>query len=219
MMNYYLLREDDGFTVIDTGIPGGASGIVDLAKREGAPIRRILLTHAHMDHIGSLDDLHQAAPDAEVIISEREAPLLAKDGEKVAVREGEPGDAKLRGGYPGAKTKPTRLINHGDKIGSLEAIATPGHTPGHMAYLDTRDGTLIAGDAFHTMGGPTVASVFKLIFPLPVMATWHKGKATESAEALLEYRPQRLAVGHGPVVDNPLSAMKEAVEVARRKTG
>ena len=68
-VNSYLVDEEDGLTVIDTMIAGAAKRSLPGAEAHGKPIARILLTHAHMDHIGSLDALHAAVPDAEVIIS------------------------------------------------------------------------------------------------------------------------------------------------------
>src|SRR6266567_227796 len=111
-VNCYLVREDDGFTLIDTGLPGSAPAILAAAQAHGAPIRRIVLTHAHMDHVASLDALHAALPDAEV-------------------QQG-----KLRGSYQTCATRPTRELAPGDRLGSLQVIAAPGHTPGHLAFLD-----------------------------------------------------------------------------------
>ena len=95
-VNAYLVREDDGFTVIDTMLPGSERAIIGAAERRGAPIRRILLTHAHNDHVGSLDALAGALREAEVLIGAREARLLAGD---MTLDPDEPQD-KLRGGYP-----------------------------------------------------------------------------------------------------------------------
>ncbi len=125
-VNTYLVEDEDGLTVIDTMIPGSAKGIVAAAAKHGMPIARILLTHAHQDHIGSLDALHEAAPEAEVIIGAREERLLDQDK---SLDPGEP-QSKLRGGYPGAEVKPTRTLAAGDRVGSLETHASPGHTPG-----------------------------------------------------------------------------------------
>jgi glyoxylase-like metal-dependent hydrolase (beta-lactamase superfamily II) len=143
-VNCYLVREDDGFTLIDTGLPGSAAAI--LAAAQTHPIRRIVLTHAHMDHVASLDALHAALPDAEVLISARDARFLA--GERSL--DANELQGKLRGSYQTCQTRPTRTLTHGDRIGSLEAIAAPGHTPGHMAFFDRRNRALIAGDAFQT---------------------------------------------------------------------
>ncbi|MDQ3548480.1 MAG: MBL fold metallo-hydrolase, partial [Chloroflexota bacterium] len=107
LVNAYLVREDDGLTLVDTAVPGTAKAIREAARRLGAPIVRIVLTHAHGDHIGSLDALRAELPDAEILISRRDARLLTKDR---TPEPGEPADAKLRGGYPGASTRPTRLM-------------------------------------------------------------------------------------------------------------
>jgi glyoxylase-like metal-dependent hydrolase (beta-lactamase superfamily II) len=62
MINCFLVREADGFTLIDAGLRGSAAAILGAASQLGAPIRRIVLTHAHIDHIGSLDSLMAALP-------------------------------------------------------------------------------------------------------------------------------------------------------------
>ena len=207
--NCYLVREDDGFTLIDTNMSGQAQAIMQEAGKLGMPIVRMVLTHAHVDHVGSLDALHDALPDVQVAISERDARFLTGDK---SLDPSEP-QIPLRGGYPIVSTKPTLLLHEGDRIGSLEVIATPGHTPGHIAFLDTRDRALIGGDAFQTQGGVAVSGTVELLFPLPAMATWHKGLALESARKLLALSPSVLAVGHGRMLDQPQVAMERAIRV------
>jgi glyoxylase-like metal-dependent hydrolase (beta-lactamase superfamily II) len=209
-VNAYLIREDDGLTVVDTMLPHSAKAILAAAERAGAPIVRIALTHAHGDHVGSLDELAAALPDADVIISARDARLLAKD---FSLEPDEPAD-KLRGSYPGTTTMPTRTVEAGDRVGSLEVVATPGHTPGHVAFLDTRDRTLIAGDAYSTLGGVATPARANLRFPFVYMATWHRPTALESARALRQLGPARLAAGHGRVVEAPGGAMDVAIRRA-----
>jgi glyoxylase-like metal-dependent hydrolase (beta-lactamase superfamily II) len=208
LVNCYLVEEDDGLSLIDTMIPGSAKGIIASAEQHGKPIVRIVLTHAHQDHIGSVDALHEALPEAEVIIGARDARLLKKDK---TPDPGEPADAKYRGGYPGAKTEPTRTVAPGDRIGSLEVIAAPGHTPGHVAYLDTRDTTLFCGDAYTTVGGVHTSAKFSLPFPFAYIATWHRPTELETARALRALNPNRLAPGHGKVVESPGDAMDKAI--------
>jgi glyoxylase-like metal-dependent hydrolase (beta-lactamase superfamily II) len=207
-VNAYLVEEDDGLTLVDTMLPRGHKKIRAAAEQLGAPIVRIALTHAHGDHIGSLDALAQELPGVEVLISDRDARLLRKDK---SPEPGEPGDAKLRGGYPGATTRPTRTFAAGDRIGSLEVHAAPGHTPGHVAFLDTRDGTLYCGDAFSTLGGVATTARVNPRFPLPTMASWHRPTALESARTLRVLDPARLAAGHGKVVQRPGAAMDAAI--------
>jgi glyoxylase-like metal-dependent hydrolase (beta-lactamase superfamily II) len=212
-VNAFLVEEEDGLTLVDTAIPGSTKAIQAAAEKLGRPIVRIALTHAHGDHIGSLDALAGALPGVEVSISERDARLLAKNK---TTDPGEPPEAKMRGSYPGAKTSPTRTLAPGDRVGSLEVVASPGHTPGHISFLDTRDRTLIAGDAFSTIGGVSTTAKVNPLFPFPVIATWHKPTALESARALRALDPARLAVGHGPTVDDPGAAMDKAIEKAAR---
>jgi glyoxylase-like metal-dependent hydrolase (beta-lactamase superfamily II) len=209
-VNAYLIAEDDGLTVVDTMVPGSAKSILAAAQRLGAPIKRIALTHAHGDHIGSLDALAEALPGVEVLISERDARFLTKD---MSLDAGEP-QSKLRGGYPGAKTRPTRTFQAGESVGSLEVVAAPGHTPGHVAFLDRRDGTLLCGDAYTTLGGVATTAKFVLPFPLAAMSTWDAPTELESARALRALEPTRLAPGHGKIVDSPLAAMDAAIAKA-----
>jgi glyoxylase-like metal-dependent hydrolase (beta-lactamase superfamily II) len=206
LVNAYLVAEDDGLTLIDTMMGGSARRIIAAAQASGAPIVRILLTHAHGDHIGSLDALKEKLPRAEVVISTRDARLLAKD---MKLDPGEPVD-KLRGGYPGAETQPDGTVDPGDRVGSLDVIAAPGHTPGHIALMDRRDRTLYCGDVYSTLGG--VATSAKLYPRCPLaLFTWHHPTVLESARALRALEPARLAPGHGKVVENPLAAMDRAI--------
>src|SRR3954447_14173573 len=78
-VNCYLVREEDGLTAVDTGLPGSAKPILAAAEDAGAAIRRIALTHAHGDHVGSLEALHKELPDAEVLVPERDARFLRGD--------------------------------------------------------------------------------------------------------------------------------------------
>ncbi|MCC6612471.1 MAG: MBL fold metallo-hydrolase [Anaerolineae bacterium] len=210
--NCFLVREADGFTLIDTNMSGSAKGILQAAQALNAPIRRIVITHAHVDHVGSLDALHALLPEAEVAISARDARFLKGDR---SLDPDEP-QVPLRGGYTECTTVPTRLLNGGDTVGSLEVIASPGHTPGHVAYFDRRDGTLIAGDAYSTQAGIVTGGSLRLLFPFHALATWHKPTTLHSAEVLRDLRPTRLAVGHGRTLEDPVPAMNRAIAEAKR---
>jgi glyoxylase-like metal-dependent hydrolase (beta-lactamase superfamily II) len=206
-VNAYLVQEEDGLTLVDTLMQGGHKRILAAAETAGAPIVRIALTHAHGDHIGSLDKLAAALPGVDVLISARDARLLKQDK---TMDPGEP-DAKLRGGFPGARTEPTATFAAGDKVGSLEIHAAPGHTPGQVAFLDPRDGTLYCADAYSSLGGLATTAKPNPRFPLPALSTWHRPTALESARALRALDPVRLAPGHGKVVEAPAAAMDRAI--------
>lgn len=212
MMNLYLVEEDDGLTVVDTAMYSSKQ-IVQAAALKSQPIKRVILTHAHPDHVGSLDALVAAAPDVEVIMSPRDARLMAGD---TSLDEDEPQD-KIRGSLKGQKTVPTRDLVDGESIGSLKAIFTPGHTPGHFSLLDERDGTLFTGDVYSTFSGLATSAVANPLFPLVKMATWHPPTVLESARALVELGPARLAPGHGRVFEDPLDDMKKVIEKAAKR--
>jgi glyoxylase-like metal-dependent hydrolase (beta-lactamase superfamily II) len=191
MINCFLVRENDGLTLVDTNVASSAPGILRAARSLGVPIRRIVLTHAHIDHVGSVDNLIRELPDIQFLIGQRESRLLQRDFSLDARETG-----KKLFGFPGVRSKPTHLLADGDRVGSLQAVLSPGHTPGHIAYLDVRNGSLIAGDALTTQLGITAAGAFKFYFPFPALFSWNREYAAESARKLRNLKPARLAVGH-----------------------
>ena len=146
MIHCFLVREEDGYTLIDTNLKGSEKDILKAAGN--LPIQRILLTHPHVDHVGSVDALTAKFTNLELLASERSIPILQVPPD-LALRAGEVGP--IRGGTPGIASKVTRTTEEGDHVGSLRVIDSPGHIHGHQAFLDERDGTLYAGDQFGSL--------------------------------------------------------------------
>ena len=204
-VNAYLVREQDGFTLVDTTMGGGgADDLLTAAEQADAPIRRIALTHGHSDHVGCLDALKERLGDSvEVLMPELDSRIQA--GEHVF-------DGKRKGSWPKRLTTvPDVLIRGGERIGSLEVIPSPGHTPGHVAFLDARDRSLIAGDVFTSYGRTSVTNHFYWRFPLATPGTQDRAMDLESARKLRELDPAILLVGHGPETRQPRAAMDSAI--------
>jgi glyoxylase-like metal-dependent hydrolase (beta-lactamase superfamily II) len=211
-MNCYLVQEEDGLTLVDSTIFSPAAEVAALVKQLGKDLRRVALTHAHGDHVGGVAGVRKLYPGVEISISKRDGQILAGNR---TVFPTEPQTA-VKGSFVKVDWKPDRLLNPGDRVGSLEVVASPGHTPGHIAFLDVRDTALIAGDAFQTRGGIAVSGDLRLLFPFVAMATWNRPAALASAVALRALDPSLLAVGHGEAIKAPSPAMDQAIESARR---
>jgi glyoxylase-like metal-dependent hydrolase (beta-lactamase superfamily II) len=209
MANCYLVREDDGLTLVDCLWPGSTKGILAAAEEAGAPIRRIALTHAHHDHTGSLERLRERLPETELLVGSREARLLEGD---LSTTQDEPAGSIYRVVYRPRSARPDRLLEPGDRVGSLEVVDAKGHTPGQIGFLDTRDGSLVCGDAYLTVRRPFVTNERVPWYPVPALVgTWHAPTAVATARSLRALEPARLATGHGPVVEQPVAAMDAAV--------
>jgi glyoxylase-like metal-dependent hydrolase (beta-lactamase superfamily II) len=226
LVNCYFVRESDGFTLIDTGLPGSADAILDAARhcgsqQNGYQLCRILLTHAHGDHIGSFDKLSRLLGNALSAISHRDGRLLPKPPAQDRSLDANEPQCKIKGSLPGAVTKPTHFVTDGELYGSLRCFATPGHTPGHFSFLDERDGTLYVGDALTTVGGkPHIAGWAPWFFPLPNFGTWHRPTARASIQRLWDTIPaetpiRRIAAGHGRVIEGGRELLEAALTEAR----
>jgi hydroxyacylglutathione hydrolase len=151
--NVYLLVDND-LTLVDTGLPGRADLILEQVKELGyspSDIKRIIITHHHADHIGSLAALKKATQ-AEIIAHSADAPYI--DGTLP-----QPGPSRpqwlsrllARFDWLWA-TEPVAvdtLVNNGDELpilGGIKILHTPGHTPGSICLYLQSQKLLIAGD-------------------------------------------------------------------------
>jgi glyoxylase-like metal-dependent hydrolase (beta-lactamase superfamily II) len=161
-VNSYLLEDDGAYTLVDCG---WNCGDVLAALHEGLArcgialkdVTRVLVTHAHYDHYGLAGTLRRSGlrelllhrldwAFARLLLTDPAATDRAAD-EWIArngLRIDEPFDDVH--GRLSELTEPTQLLEDGDRIGRLRAVWTPGHTPGHLCFLDTRSGKMLTGD-------------------------------------------------------------------------
>ena len=164
-MNICLLVEDGAITMVDAGLPGNAAGVLAyLEEMSLAPqaIRRVIITHHHIDHVGGLPEI-VAASGAEVWAHKDDAAVI----EGSVVRPGIPPErvaamlaalpAEQRDAAAGrmkqmSEVAPVpvdlRLVG-GEQLnllGGVEILHTPGHTAGHLCLYVPALALLVAGD-------------------------------------------------------------------------
>lgn len=154
--NCFLVAEEDGYTLVDVGWRSAPTVIGQALadrRRSWTDVRRIVVTHAHPDHVRGLAAA-AARSDAEVLIHALDAPWLSAGRVPPAGRSGALG--RVIDTLPLLHWQPvraTRTVADGETIGNLRVIHTPGHSPGHIVLHHERSNALLVGDAvFHRKG-------------------------------------------------------------------
>ncbi len=200
--NPYLIVEPDGITLIDTGLPGVDKKILAYIANLGKSpqdLKRIILTHSDMDHVGGLSPLHKASG----------ARTYASQIEADAIAAGKPSRRIKRTGFswrrlmmavlgPFVRPKPFRvdeILKDGQVLpvaGGLRVLSTPGHTPGHISLYAPVSSVLFCGDSMVTKVGAIYGSRPGL--------TWDDAQARESEKKQAALGARIVCSGHGPVV-------------------
>jgi len=213
----------DGATLIDAGYPGQMPEIERALGAEGVrltDLKRILLTHQDVDHIGSAEPL-VAATGAEVFAHAADTPYI--QGEKRLVKmdparfeerlkslpERLRDQARLLvSSLPTVKV--TRTLQGGEQLplhGGIDVIPTPGHTPGHVCYYVRPLELLVAGDALRVENG-------ELQGPSPT-ATPDMPAALASLSRLILLKIRAVVCYHGGHYDrSPQERIRELAEQA-----
>lgn len=206
----YLSADKDGLTLIDASIPAAAGKIVKQLGAAGhkvASIKRIVLTHAHPDHVGAIPAL-QKQSDAQIICSELEAPVInGKLSIPSARRADLKGLAKLCVPPPTTLKDMTadRLVVDGEILtevmDGLHAIHTPGHAPGHLSYWQPERKILFTGDTIFRMRSAMTTPWSFL--------TVDMSECIRSIKKLAELEPEIICFGHGePITENATARLQ-----------
>lgn len=159
--NVYVLGDQagDDLTLVDAGIIGKAKYKIESVGRLGldiGKIRRIIMTHTHLDHIGCVPEILERVPDAELWVHETEAELLGHGDDRTVFGMQAFRDmcAAQFGMHPGKFTIPVaRKLRDREnlKLGgaSWQVVHIPGHSPGCIALYNERERILISGDVIY----------------------------------------------------------------------
>lgn len=213
-VNAYVIEDDDGLVLIDTGMPKKADRISESIHDMGRTVhevRNILITHHHVDHVGSLTALGERsgatihAPVVDAPVIRCEVPSPGPNHAKLSGRTLGPLLAKLAPDQP--RCRVDRELHEGDHLdlaGGIRVIATPGHTAGHASFLIERDGGLMmAADAAGARGekvGPPVGAIFG-------MFTEDLEEAVRSFHKLAGFDFEVAITGHGNPVRRGASGL------------
>lgn len=199
--NVYLIVEDT-LALVDSGLPGSGPAIARFIARLGRrpdELKRVVLTHGHLDHAGSA------------------AQLRVLTGAKVLAHAAETQHGMLLPGLSGAGGLVFRriagllrvrsvnvdvLLHEGDIIpvlGGLKVLHVPGHTPGSVCLLSESRGVLFSGDIMFNSGD-------RLSQPLPLFQQ-DRLLADQSLKKLLPLDIQLCCFGHSPPLGDGVQAM------------
>jgi glyoxylase-like metal-dependent hydrolase (beta-lactamase superfamily II) len=177
--NCYVVRRERGApeaVVVDPG--GDVTGLRLELARMSTGVVAILLTHGHWDHVLGVSDLAEATG----------APVYLGSDELDELERGAP---ELLASPKLQPFVPEHRLAGGEKLElaglEIEVLATPGHRPGHMAFLI--DGALFSGDVLFR------GSVGRADLP---GGDWETLMST--LQALVDRFPPETVVysGHGP---------------------
>jgi glyoxylase-like metal-dependent hydrolase (beta-lactamase superfamily II) len=226
----YLIREDGGWTAIDTGLGTPATLAAWQEALDGLgkpPLRRLIVTHYHPDHVGAGRELVQMTGVREVVQGRLDADLSRRaweepdDGSFAAylIANGMPdGDAhasaRAEGRLAVHPPRPTRLVDHGDAVelaGERCAVQVlPGHADGHIVLAGERSGRVFGGDVL-------LAEITPNVGRWPDTAADPLGSYLRSLAELERLAPAVVHPGHGPAVRDVPGRVAEIREHHRER--
>lgn len=210
----FLLVHDQDLILIDTLFDADAQVILDQIRALGKQVqdlKHIVLTHGHRAHLGGLKTLKEMSG-AVIYSHPYEADIVSGDRPQQNVNLLPMPNSlivwpilffgTLAGPLSMHKPVPVdQFIDEGDRVGPLQVLHTPGHTPGHLAFYLPERRALFTGDAFVT---------WPLICPGWPNAMLNEKETWESLRRLAELDVEAVGVGHGdPITKDGARVMRE----------
>ena len=200
--NSYLIVEPEGLTIIDTGMPYSEKQTLKYIAslgRSAEEIKRILITHADLDHYGCLTALKEASG-ARTYASQPEAEAMAKGISSRPVNRTVGRFQAFVIRMMGKLLKPTpiqvdEILTDGQVLpvlGGLQVVETPGHSPSHLSFYALSVRVLFCGDSMKSNDKGLRVSRSR--------NNWDQKKAEESVQRLSTLGAEVVCPGHGPVI-------------------
>ncbi len=234
-VNVYVLATDDGLVLVDAGwaIPESKALLVQALEQIGASlsdVRRFLVTHVHRDHYTQAVDVRREfgasvglgigeRPTMELVQRHDRGPMEVQIAQLRALGAGPVADelSALVADHEIDRTNwefPDEWLTEGPLHlpggRTLEAVATPGHTAGHLVFHDLAGELLFAGD--HVLPTITPSIGFEpVLSPDPLGAFLH-------SLAIVRARPDALLLpAHGAVAPSVHARVDELVDFHGRR--
>lgn len=182
--NFYIIEDQrqDATFLVDCGMPSDAENLM-YTLRDLPPLKRIVCTHFHVDHVSGWIRLKKRLKDIEILLHERSRPFVMGDEpipfpSYVDFKEILIPCMKQAGYFPG----PSDILGGGlygtpfekgfplDRLSfftteppvlpGFETIPTPGHRPDSVSFFDPVDGILICGDVLVVINGNLKINTF-----------------------------------------------------------
>ncbi len=211
-VNCYTYREGGETYLIDTGFSRRAKAVVRALRTASLPVdrvRKILLTHHHVDHMGGAAYLVQNSH-ALVECHADDAPFV--DG-----RQKQPIPLLMRLFMRVHPAPVATSLKDGDRIGSLVVVHAPGHTPGEVVFYHPERKILFSGDAVVERKGTLTVPAARF--------AWNLDQAIRSISRIRALEVELLLPGHGDPVTKNIPALlddlarRAPAEFARRGSG
>ncbi|HLZ62414.1 MAG TPA: MBL fold metallo-hydrolase [Ktedonosporobacter sp.] len=216
MGRIYVIEAADGLTLVDTSVPGSLPQIEKELQRVGhhlSDVKRILITHAHSDHFGSLAALKEVTGARVYAHARHESAVIRGEKEQVLPPRSQLNWANrlqsrlLRTSFP-TPAQVDYELKEGDRLDEvlpgLEVIDEPGHSPGQCGFWQAEQRLLFGGDVM--MNIP-----FGLSLPV-AYGTPDMDEAKRSIGKVAEMNVATLCLGHGkPLVSMAAPAIRAFV--------